>query len=122
MASSQNISISDLGDEVEKVCQTYVAEIDAETKKAINASAAAAVDSLKSYNSKRGYGIYGSSWRYKADGSSLFGYSATVYSTMPGLPHLIEFGHGGPQPAPPHPHMDKAYEAGQSELKRRMGL
>ena len=115
------VSMGLLADEVYKLCKEHVDEITKETKPAVTAAANKTREQLSRYNSKRGYGIYGSSWRVKTEGSSLIGYTSTVYSTMPGLPHLIEFGHGGPQPAPPHPHMDAAYQAGVDELMRRLG-
>lgn len=44
--------------------------------------------------------------------------------------HLVEFGHGGPKPAPPHPFMRPAYEAKKAEarailveeLRKELGL
>nr|DAF27107.1 MAG TPA: hypothetical protein [Caudoviricetes sp.] len=39
----------------------------------------------------------------------------------PGLTHLLEHGHGGPHPAPAHPHIEKAANEAFSELDRRMG-
>lgn len=122
MADSIVISASELGDKLETICNAYVQEIDKETKSAIQSAANASKENLRNYNTKRGFGLYGKSWRVKSEGTSLLGYTSTLYSTMPGLPHLIEFGHGGPQPAPPHPHMDDAYKAGVQELERRMGI
>jgi len=38
--------------------------------------------------------------------------------------HLVEFGHGGPKPAPPHPFMRPAFEAnkGKAEAKLRRAI
>lgn len=34
--------------------------------------------------------------------------------------HLVEFGHGGPHPAPPHPFLRPGYEAGKQEAYQIM--
>lgn len=36
--------------------------------------------------------------------------------------HLVEFGHGGPKPAPPHPFIDEAVNAAESRLRSEHGL
>lgn len=115
------IKFSQLADEVNKICELYVEEVDKETDKAIRAAANETRKDLSGYKSKRGFGKYGASWHVSVEKSALLGISAVVHSSMPGLPHLIEFGHGGPQPAPPHPHMDRAYQAGYNELMKRLG-
>lgn len=115
------IKIDALASEIEKICTEYVKQVDKDTEKAVRAAGNATKDDLASYNSKRGMGKYGASWVNTVEGSPLVGYSATVHSKMAGLPHLIEFGHGGPQPAPPHPHMDKAYEAGRKVFMEKLG-
>ena len=114
------VGISAIADGIERICTEYVEELDKKTKQAVSAAARKTRDKLSQYNSKRGLGRYGASWSVHSEGDSLLGYSSTVYSKMPGLPHLIEFGHGGPQPAPPHPHMDAAYQAGVQELESRL--
>lgn len=56
-------------------------------------------------------GKYASSWKSKKTGENLGNVEYTVYSTKPGLPHLLEFGHRkvsrsgrvlGTTPAKPH--------------------
>lgn len=116
-----NVKIDLLADEIEKICTEYVDDINEETKKAVRAAGNATRNDLATYNSKRGFGKYGKSWKVSVEGNLVQGFTATVHSSMPGLPHLIEFGHGGPQPAPPHPHMDKAYEAGRKVLSEKLG-
>lgn len=47
---------------------------------------------------------------------------ATVFNRRkPGLTHLLEHGHGGPHPAPAHPHIEAAASAAISDLARRTG-
>lgn len=116
------IDISDLGDEITRMCQAYINEVDDGAKKAIHAAGIESRKYLREYKTIRGLGFYGKSWRMKTTGSVFGEYEAVIYSTMPGLPHLIEFGHAGPAPAPPHPHMEQAYEAGVKVLKDWMGL
>lgn len=115
------IKIEQLADEVSKLCKAHVDEIGKETKSAVQGAGKACVEDLRMYPSKRGFGKYGNSWVATLEGSMLTGYSVTVHSTMPGLPHLIEFGHGGPAPAPPHPHLDKAFEAGRKVFMEKLG-
>ena len=43
-----------------------------------------------------------------------------VQATAPHA-HLVEYGHGGPQPAPPHPFLRKAFEANITEARRVFG-
>lgn len=40
-----------------------------------------------------------------------------VFTSRPNA-HLVEFGHAGPAPAPPHPFMRTAYQNNKEEVKR----
>lgn len=66
-------------------------------------------------------GKYAKGWKstmhHAADGSP---YAVIANAKKPGLTHLLEHGHGGPQPAPAKPHIEAAYERGAAELTERM--
>lgn len=66
-------------------------------------------------------GNYAKGWKFTmhraADASP---YAVISNSKAPGLTHLLEHGHGGPQPAPAKPHIEAAYERGAAELTERM--
>lgn len=53
-----------------------------------------------------GTGKYARGWSVRKISDTYAHHRRTVYhSTLPGLPHLLEHGHGGPRPAGPHPHI-----------------
>ncbi len=43
-----------------------------------------------------------------------------IYEDPANIAHLVEYGHGGPHPAPPHPFMRPAWENSRSEIKATM--
>jgi hypothetical protein len=53
-----------------------------------------------------GTGKYARGWSVRKWADTYAHHRRTVYqSKLPGLPHLLEHGHGGPRPAGPHPHI-----------------
>ena len=61
-------------------------------------------------------GEYAAGWRTKVE-ESYGAKTATVYqSKKPGLPHLLEKGHGGPKPAGAKVHITPAFEAGKAAM------
>lgn len=40
-----------------------------------------------------------------------------VYQDPANIGHLVELGHAGPSPAPPHPHLRPAWDQGQAQAK-----
>ena len=49
------------------------------------------------------------------------GWKCVVHNkTKPGLTHLLEHGHGGPHPAPPHPHIEAAANDAAKDIEGRM--
>ena len=63
-------------------------------------------------NTKKGAptktGAYKKGWTKKVTDTSTNHYTATVYNrSKPGLAHLLQNGHGGPHPAPAHPHIQE---------------
>lgn len=117
------ISIDGFARELESIVELEMEKVDRATEAGVQAAASKTVEELKATSAHGDVsGAYRKGWRMKATGNDVVGYEATVFQgAQPTLTHLVEFGHGGPQPAPPHPHMEKAYEAGAEELMRRLG-
>lgn len=53
---------------------------------------------------------YNKSWTHKVEKASRMTYQRVVYSRTPYLPHLLQWGHGGPIPAGPIPHIPEDSE------------
>lgn len=53
---------------------------------------------------------YNMSWTHKVEKASRMVYQRVVYSRKPSLPHLLQWGHGGPIPAGPIPHIPEDSE------------
>lgn len=45
---------------------------------------------------------------------------ADVYAVPANYAHLVEFGHGGPQPAPPHPFLRPAFDETKDQARSAM--
>lgn len=105
-----------------KIVEEYLGELPEKTKPAVSKAGRAVVNEIKGSNAfKDKSGKYRKGWRQKTEGDAIVGYVSTVYnSTRPGLAHLLEKGHGGPAPAPPHPHIAQAYEEGVKTLEREL--
>lgn len=116
------ISIDGFARELESIVEMEVEKVDRAAEAAVRAAASKTVSELKATGGHGDVsGAYRNGWRMKTSGNNVVGYESTVYQgAQPTLTHLVEFGHGGPQPAPPHPHMEQAYEAGAEELVRRL--
>ena len=66
-------------------------------------------------------GDYAAGWR-RSSKVTFDHIEASVYQAKkPGLPHLLEKGHGGPHPAPAHPHIESAYEIGVATIESELG-
>ena len=111
----------DLQKEVNKILSQYGTVITTEINEVIPKIAKDAVRELKSTSPKKS-GEYAKSW--KADNKKgRLGSTATVYSTKPGLPHLLEYGHalkgGGRTRAFPHIKKveEKTVEALEKEIE-----
>lgn len=91
------------------------------TEEDIQATADSVVKDLKDTSPKQ-TGKYAKGWtsdmHHAADGSP---YVRVHNAKKPGLTHLLEHGHGGPQPAKAKPHIEAAYERGVAFLTDRMG-
>lgn len=116
------ISIDGFAKELNLIVEQEMKRVNKATEASVQAAGQKAVSELKATTAhKDKSGAYRRGWRMKTTGNNVVGYESTVYqANHPTLTHLVEFGHGGPQPAPPHPHMEKAFTAGADELLRRL--
>ena len=101
-------------------------KMDGNVKKAVKKGGKEVVSDIQSSGAWNDItGGYRDGWTETTEGDVLIGYVSTVHNDQkPGLAHLLEKGHGGPAPAPPHPHIAPAYEQGvkvfESELKKAL--
>ena len=82
--------------------------------KAINSSASGAVGGKR----------YKRSWTYQSENSRMDA-AATIYSKIPGLPHLLEHGHAGRnggRGASPHPHIADVVEKINKEFEKEIEI
>lgn len=108
------VSVEGMDAAFRHIVEERLDEIKAGSKTAAQKGGRAVIKSIQASGAFRDVsGAYRAGWRMKTEGSALSGYVATVYNAdRPGLAHLIELGHGGPAPAPAHPHIAPAYEEG----------
>ena len=68
-----------------------------------------------------GSGKYAKGWKADVQVERL-GASATLYNTMPGLPHLLEFGHAnrGGGRTPGHPHIKDTEDRINEDFMKRL--
>lgn len=124
MAAGALCSPDGLERELEAIVEQHIHEIGAQTRRAVGRAADTAIDSLERTPAHGDItGAYRRGWAKKVAGNKVTGFRATVYQrAQPTLTHLLEFGHGGPHPAGPHPHVEPAYEAGARALREEVGL
>lgn len=116
------VSVDGFADGLMSIVERYMTDITKDTQKAVKAAGQTVIDEIQATGAFHdGSGEYRSGWRQKVEGSRVDGYTTTVYNAKkPGLAHLLENGHGGPAPAPPHPHIAQAYEEGVKTLEREL--
>lgn len=114
-----SVDIADMGDEIVAVVAEYVGEVKDAAEEDCRAAAQVALDAVKA--ASPGRGRYAGGWTMEPDAEDMSAKAYRIYNARkPGLTHLLEKGHGGPSPAPAHPHIADAAEAGIAELERRM--
>lgn len=115
MAQRITIGSDELSAAVESLCREYVDDVEDKVSNAVEVGADVCMSQIKA-SAPRRKGEYASRWRKKV-GSSYGAKTVTVYqSKKPGLPHLLEKGHGGPYPASAIPHIAPAAEAGKKAM------
>lgn len=114
------VDASGFGAAFEGILDDFFRECAVDSKKAVSATGRELVNDLKGSSPSK-TGKYGSGWRMRTEFDSFGGYYVRVYNvTKPSLTHLLEFGHGGPQPAGAHPHIGPAADKAQGNLLQRM--
>lgn len=92
------VTLNNLDREINKILNEYAGEVERNleaivTKIGKTGAQALKNESLKKFkNSKKHKKRYGQTWTYKANKQRLYTV-VTIYNRMPGLPHLLEYGH-----------------------------
>lgn len=89
---AETIKLSQLAGKLEQIYQEYSDEVVKVLPEATKKAAKAAIKSLKA-NAPRKTGAYAGSFKQKTTESSSSRTTIEIYSTKPGLPHLLEYGH-----------------------------
>lgn len=121
MSKGIYVDASGFGDAFEGILDDFIDECTADAKKAVQKGGSACKKQLQETADPRMTGEYAAGWRMRTDYDRFGGYYVRVYNaTKPSLTHLLEFGHGGPQPAGAHPHIGPAADKAQGNLLQRM--
>lgn len=113
--------IGDLSVSINKILEQYGEEIRRNLDEAIPAVAKDTAKKIKADAPKR-TGEYARSWKTQVSKNLYGDTTATVYSSKPGLPHLLEFGHanrGGGRTAPAE-HIAPAEDWAEKEITKRV--
>lgn len=117
MASDITVSIDNLGKVFESILDDYKQEVDEKSNKAVTKVGREVAQDLQNTSPKK-TGDYAKGWAVKHDNDRYGSTVSTVYNkTKPSLTHLLEFGHGGKNPAPAKEHIAPAYLKGKTKLE-----
>ena len=115
-----SVRLEELGDEITAIVCDYVADVEDSAERDVRAVAQDVAADLQATSPRR-HGGYAGGWVAEPDDEGASGSAYRIHNRKkPGLTHLLEKGHGGPHPAPAHPHIADAAERGFSELERRL--
>lgn len=115
MGSTLVVEIGGLSGALSAIVNDYVKTETAKANAAVEIGAKVCRSQIAA-TAPRKTGEYASSWRTKTE-ESHGAKTVTVYqSKKPGLPHLLEKGHGGPKPAGAKVHIAPAFEAGKAAM------
>lgn len=110
---------------IERYMREYGEKAEKAVRKDILSVSKEAQDKLRSTSPRR-YGSYAESWSRRIQNGSLGSVTTTLYSRLPGLPHLLEFGHalrgGGRARAMPHIAPVESWANAEVERKIRQDL
>lgn len=96
--ASKKITLENLGKEIDKIFEEYKGDVESnldEITKKVGKKGAQALknESLAAFpDSRKHKKRYGNTWTSKAEKQRLYT-TVTIYSSQPGLPHLLEYGH-----------------------------
>ena len=107
MARNRTVTIEELPDAISKILKEYEGEINSEMPTIIRKVAQKGVQAMKSSASVfKGTGAYAKGWGYKFEPDRLRPTAKIHNKKLPGLPHLLEYGHanrnGGRTPGKVH--------------------
>ena len=123
MASNFTIKPDELEETFSLILDDFKKEVDKKNEKAVRKVGKDTADELKQTSPKRSgsYQHYADGWKSRVEKDGLGSTISRVYnSTKPSLTHLLEFGHGGPAPAPAHEHIAPAYQKGKAQLEKEI--
>lgn len=123
MADSLTITPDQLESAFSEILDNFKKEVDKDSSKAVRKVGKATAEELKRSSPRSGRADvhYADGWKSTLEQDGYGGAIAHVYnSTKPSLTHLLEFGHGGPAPAPAHEHIAPAYRKGALQLEKEI--
>ncbi len=123
MASSFTIKPEQLEETFSMILDDFKKEVDKDSEKAVRKVGKETAEELKTTSPKRGGDgrHYADGWKSRVEKDGYGGTVSRVYNTTkPSLTHLLEFGHGGPAPAPAHEHIAPAYRKGVAQLEKEL--
>lgn len=122
-----NTNRHNVGAVISEMLSQYAEELNADFKPEIKEVALKIVDDIEQKAPRRrkkseGYRL---TWNFEEEYITRYETGYVVYSTFPGLPHLLEFGHasrngGRVPPSPIGGHIAPAEEKAVAELERRI--
>ena len=123
----KNTNRHDVGAVLSEIIEQYAEELNKDFKPEIKEVAEKIVDDIEKKAPRRrknteGYYL---TWNFEEEFISRLETGYVIYSTFPGLPHLLEFGHasrngGRVPPSPIGGHIAPAEEKAAAELERRI--
>lgn len=120
MAKGVTVDASGFAAAFEGILDDFFNDTQVNNQKAVSATGRELVSELKATSPSQ-TGKYAAGWRMRTEFDHFGGYYVRVYNvTKPTLTHLLEFGHGGPQPAGAHPHIAPAADTAQGNLMQRL--
>ncbi len=121
--SNIKISADKLGETIRGILDEFAQATYADIKEAVDKTAKDTAKNTRSASPVR-TGKYKRGWARKTTRDTSDNYAATVYNkAKPRLTHLLQNGHGGPRPAPAHPHIQQDDETArifEENLRKEM--
>lgn len=121
--SGSRIKAENLSNEIKKSLNETKTWTEESLKRAIDATAKETVSKIRGKAPVK-TGKYAGGWTSKAENRKRKSYARIAYQRKsPQLTHLLQNGHGGPMPAPAHPHIpsdDETEKLFEKNMEREM--
>ena len=121
--SGSRIKAENLSNEIKKALNETKTWTEENLKRAIDATAKETVNKIRGKAPVK-TGEYAGGWTSKAENRKRKRYARIAYQIKkPKLAHLLQNGHGGPMPAPSHPHIpsdDETEKLFEKNMEREM--